>query len=341
MCSNGGAFVGELADRRKLTASRIRAVQARLGAAKNILRDKACVFATGSFGRGEASAYSDLDLFIVGRRDGRQGFDGKEGSLLARLDEICVKADLVEAARELNFPVFSQDGRYLTHHSVHEFTKTLGTPEDDVTNTFTARLLLMLESCPLLERKVYEEIIKEVIDAYWRDYRDHKRNFMPAFLANDILRLWRTFCVNYEARTERVPKLERAKGKLKNYKLKHSRLLTCFSGLLYLLGIYVTQRTVHPSDARDMVALTPTERFEWLLDRREFNKAQASVKEVLARYERFLETTNSPEGRLVDKFMYKKTSEPLLLDASAFGDSVYRVLTRIGDGNQFYRLLVV
>src|SRR6185437_13576645 len=118
-------------------------------------KGKACVFATGSFGRREAGPYSDLDLFIAGKSDGNPGGDGKEGSLLKRLDEICIKADLIEATRELKIPEFSGDGRYLTHYSVHEFTKTLGTPEDDVTNTFTARLLLLLESCPLLESTVY------------------------------------------------------------------------------------------------------------------------------------------------------------------------------------------
>jgi hypothetical protein len=55
---------------------------------------------------------------------------------------------------------------------VHDFTKTLGTPEDDVTNTFTARLLLLLESCSLVEEAVYKEVIEEVIAAYWRDYED-------------------------------------------------------------------------------------------------------------------------------------------------------------------------
>ncbi|MBI3474278.1 MAG: hypothetical protein HY010_00975, partial [Acidobacteria bacterium] len=209
--------------------------------------------------------YSDLDLFIVGKKDGQPGRDGKEGSLLKRLDEICIKADLIDATRQLSIPEFSGDGRYLTHYSVHEFTNTLGTPEDDVTNTFTARLLLLLESCPLLEPAVYREVTEEVIAAYWRDYEDHKTDFMPAFLANDILRLWRTFCVNYEARTERVPVREKAKGKLKNYKLKHSRLLTCYSALLYLLAVYGREQTVSPTDALAMIGLTPTERLEWLL----------------------------------------------------------------------------
>ena len=217
----------ELAERRSNTAARIATLNGRLKAAEALVKGKACVFATGSFGRREAGPHSDLDLFIVGKRDGEPGRNHTEGSLLKPLDEICVKVDLIEATRELGIPEFSDDGRYLTHYSVHEFTKTLGTPEDDVTNTFTARLLLLLESCPLLESRVYDEVTEEVIAAYWRDYEDHKADFMPAFLANDILRLWRTFCVNYEARTERVPDLKKAKGKLKNYKLKHSRLLTC------------------------------------------------------------------------------------------------------------------
>jgi predicted nucleotidyltransferase len=189
--------VGEIADRRSKTAARIAELRSRMKAAEALVTGKACIYATGSFGRREAGPYSDLDLFILGKRDGKPGRDGMEGSHLKRLDEICIKADLIEVTRELKIPEFSGDGRYLTHYSVHEFTKTLGTPEDDVTNTFTARLLLLLESCPLLESAVYREVTEEVVAAYWRDYEDHKRDFMPAFLGNDILRLWRTFCVNY------------------------------------------------------------------------------------------------------------------------------------------------
>jgi hypothetical protein len=285
--------------------------------------------------------HSDLDLFIVGKRDGKVGPDGKEGSLLKRLDEICIEADLIEATRQLRIPDFSGDGRYLVHYSVHDFTKTLGTPEDDVTNTFTARLLLLLESCPLLESTVYEEIIQEVIAAYWRDYEDHKADFMPAFLANDILRLWRTFCVNYEARTERKPAEEKAKGKIKNYKLKHSRLLTCYSGLLYLLAVYGRQNSVGPLDALSMVRLTPTRRLEWLRDEPYLAGARTTLTSLLDQYERFLETTNAQERELVTRFMDRDKSRKYMDDASKLGDLVFDALNRIGNGNRFHRLLVV
>ena len=333
--------MGELAKRRSDTADRIARLRDQLKDSETRTRGKASVFATGSFGRCEAGACSDLDLFIVGKKDGKPGPDGVQGSLLKRLDEICVKADLIKATRELKIPDFSGDGRYLTHYSVHEFTKTLGTPKDDVTNTFTARVLLLLESRPLLESSVYREVIEEVIDAYWRDYRDHKANFVPAFLANDVLRLWRTFCVNYEARTERVPKKEKAKGKLKNYKLKHSRLLTCYSGLLYLLAVYRHQRTVTPADAMIMIEMTPTERMEWLLGQRRLTRAHSTIRKLLSQYERFLETTSVEEAALLKKFMNKTTGQSYLNEAYKFGDLVFQVLTIIGDENRFHRLLVV
>jgi predicted nucleotidyltransferase len=252
--------MGEVLEaRRNETQSRLTKLRTRLRDAALRAEGKACVYITGSFGRGEASKYSDLDLFIVGL-----GSPGKR--TLPRLEEICIKADLIEATRDLDFPEFSGDGQYLTHYSEEELIGALGQPEDDASNTFTARLLLLLESRAVVESSIYEGVVKNVVAAYWRDYEDHKKEFIPAFLANDILRLWRTFCVNYEARTFTDPPGKKAKRKVKNYKLKHSRLLTCYSALLYLLSIYSAQHTVHPDDAVTMAKLSPTARLEYLLE---------------------------------------------------------------------------
>jgi hypothetical protein len=316
-------------------------IRQRLSGAATIAAGKACVYATGSFGRREASVYSDLDLFIVGKKDGNLGPDGTEGSLLKRLDEICIKADLIELTRELAIPEFSGDGRYLHHYSVHELTMTLGTQGDDATNTLTARLLLLLESCPLVEKAVYHDVIDEVIAAYWRDYEDHKSTFMPAFLANDILRLWRTFCVNYEARTERVPENEKAKGKLKNYKLKYSRLLTCYSGLLYLLAVFCRKGSVSPSEAQEMTQLTPMDRLRWLLAQPELSDAHPFVRKLIDQYDEYLESTNFSEAALVQRFQNEDESKRYIEAAYLFGDSVFDALTHIGAGNRFHRLLVV
>ena len=308
---------------------------------ESLAAGKACVYATGSFGRCEASKFSDLDVFILGKGDGREGRDGKEGSLLKGLDEICIKAELIKITRKLNIPEFSGDGQYLDHYSVHDLTKSLGTPEDDAINTFTARLLLLLESHPPLEDQVYGEVISQVVTAYWRDYYDHKDEFIPAFLANDILRLWRTFCVNYEARTQRVPEAEKAKGKLKNYKLKHSRMLTCYSALLYLLAIYARHNTVSPRDAEFMINMTPTERLEWLSAQSYVSDASSTIAAILSKYEHFLETTNAKEDEPVSRFSDRAESRKYMIEAYKFGDLVFDALKTIGNENRFYRLLVV
>ena len=182
--------MGELLNKRRIeTAQRTEALRDKLARAEELCGETACVYMTGSFGRGQASAHSDLDLFIVG-----QGTH--EVPALSRLNQILVKAELIEASRNLGFPDFSGDGEYLIHHTLEDLLVTLGKPEDDANNTFTARLLLLLESTPLIGAPAYHRIVDDVIASYWRDYQDNKANFNPAFLANDILRMWRTFCVS-------------------------------------------------------------------------------------------------------------------------------------------------
>ena len=323
-----------LEQRRNETRHRTNDLIAQLTDAEVLCSGKACVYATGSFARGEAHQWSDLDLFIVGT-------GSKHKRDLRRLDEIRIKADLIEATQKQGIPEFSGDGRYLDHYTVHELTSTLGKPEDDVTNTFTARLLLLLESRPLLEPIVYQKITEDVVSAYWIDYIDHKSDFTPAFLANDILRLWRTFCVNYEARTLRVPDLEKAKRKLKNYKLKYSRLLTCYSALLYLLALHTQKGTVSPEDAAQMIKLSPTERLEWLLREPGVSAAHPGLRSLIESYETFLQNTARSEDSLIDSFLDRTISRQYFAEAASFGDQMFEVIEAIGQHQKLHRLLVI
>jgi hypothetical protein len=337
----GGQKLGELVERRALATEKLETLRARLTDAEKLARRKACVYVTGSFGRNEASAHSDLDLFILGQGRGKQKQQNLRDSKLSNLDAICLTARLIEESRRMKFPEFSGDGRWIVDYSEDELIKTLGTQNDDVENTFTARLLLLLESRPLLGRPIYDVILKAVLNVYWKDYDDHKSDFMPAFLGNDILRLWRTFCVNYEATTRSMPEHARAKRRVKNYKLKHSRLLTCYSALLYLLALYKINRTVHPVDALQMIRLTPTERLEYLRQMTELRPAHSSLDRLLSQYESFLGTTNQEETALIGEFMNRSRSSEYMKEATKFGDLMFDALDQIGRGNPFYRLLVV
>ena len=88
-----------LDERRKYTEKRFVGLQEHLVASEARCNGRACVYATGSFARGEAHSWSDLDLFIVGQEtDGRRH--------LSRLDEIRVKADLIEVTQKQASRIF-------------------------------------------------------------------------------------------------------------------------------------------------------------------------------------------------------------------------------------------
>ena len=197
-----------------------------------------------------------------------------------------------------------------------------------------------LRAARWLVSSIYYELTDEVIGAYWEDFADHKTDFMPAFLANDIIRLWRTLCVNYEARTEREPEEKKAERRLKNYKLKHSRLLTCYSALLYLLAVYETSKVVTPEDAKSMMKLTPTQRLEWLRDHARMQEARPSIEKLLDQYEKFLVATNASEAELISRFLDKERRREYAQSESDFGDSMFGALNKIGQGGRFHRLLV-
>ncbi len=331
--------MSEIKKRREFTRYRVLELRTKLEETEKLVSGRACVYATGSFGRREASIHSDLDLFIVGKH--QNVTDTKKESMLSRLSEICVKADLIKATRALNFPDFDGDGKYLVHHPANLLTATLGKPEDDAINTFTSRLLLLLESYPLVEEAVHGEVINDVIAAYWRDYEERSDQFVPAFLANDILRLWRTFCVNYEVRTERQPDEKKWKRKTKNYKLKFSRLLTCYSALLYLLFIFRNNGTVHPADALRMVGLSPTQRLENIYEMTSSDEIKNCLDTLLEKYDNFLKVTDVSEPDLVRLFSDKKISDKHFAEARDFGTSIFDALNRIGANSEFHRLLVV
>src|SRR5258707_4397715 len=100
MYLNGMGTMGLLQDRRAYTDERLRSLQSKLSTAETLCEGKACVYATGSFARGEAHQWSDLDLFIVGlgSRDRRD---------LSRLKEIQIKADLIEVTEQEKIPEFT------------------------------------------------------------------------------------------------------------------------------------------------------------------------------------------------------------------------------------------
>jgi predicted nucleotidyltransferase len=215
--------------------------------------DYVSVFAAGSLGRFETGRKSDLDVFLLGR-------DKEDSHLtdrpISRLDEIRLLSKLININASLKLPQFSGDGSYLKVHSVKRIVSSTGDANDDSENLFTTRLLLLLESKAIWNDKLRENAIESVLANYFKDGKG-KKDFRPLFLLNDILRYWRTLCLNYER--DRVTSRRWWK---KNLNLKFSRKLTVFSTVLAILTRYVSTEI----EFKAVIERVPLERLALSLD---------------------------------------------------------------------------
>jgi hypothetical protein len=135
-----------------------------------------CIYATGSAGRGELGEHSDLDAFLL-----------RLGPEARRLDEVVLQSAVIRAMRACDFPPPSNDGEFLKLHRLEELTEQMGATHDDWSNTFTARMLLLLESVPVIGKAEYDTAVTEVLQkAYWKNTELHKDDYLPIILVNDM-----------------------------------------------------------------------------------------------------------------------------------------------------------
>ncbi|MDZ4103871.1 MAG: hypothetical protein U1E12_19560 [Hydrogenophaga sp.] len=212
------------------------------------------IFAAGSLGRFEAGRQSDLDVFVLAEhRDTMKG----SASPISHLDEIRLFAKLIEINSSLNLPEFSGDGRFLKAHSLERIISSTGDAHDDIENLFTTRMLLLLESQAIWNGDLRANAIKNVLSNYFKDGKG-KADFRPLFLLNDILRYWRTLCLNYER-----DRVSSSKWWKTNLNLKFSRKLTIFSTVMLI----VTEEAQTIDDFTRIADLVPLERLALAFDK--------------------------------------------------------------------------
>lgn len=322
-------------DRAEFSRGQLNELKKRLAGLEGLLKDEPlCIYATGSYGRLEAWAESDIDVFFL--------HEGHPETPFSRLNLIKVSAQLIEATEAMDFPPFSGDGRYLDVHYLELMRQVLGSPEDDSLNAFTARMLLLLESRPVLGAPRYDEFLKTVVSFYFRDFHDHVDHFVPTFLNNDILRFWRTLTLNYEHDRFKIENLSlpqqpaaKAKSALKNYKLKVSRLSTCFSMVVHLAS---EEPPVTPERVLELCAQTPRERFEALAGRG--GEVEKCVTQLLETYDSFLSTVQRPDDELLEAFGDPDTRKQRLGEAMQFGKLIYALLTQVTPPERMRTLVV-
>ena len=189
-------------------------------------RSELCIYVAGSLGRLELGQISDLDVFLFADSPEKRS----DQRTLSRLQEIQALSEIIQVNTRLKLPPFSGNGEFFKIHEVSQLLTGTGTATDDSENFFTTRLLLLLESKCLSNDRLYDDATKRIFEMYVRDGTG-RAEYRPLFLLNDILRYWRTVCLNYE-RTRH----DRSKPWWKkNLNLKFSRKLTVFSTVLAML----------------------------------------------------------------------------------------------------------
>ena len=322
-------------DRAGFSRKQIAELGERLVGLEELLKDEPlCIYATGSYGRLEAWSGSDIDVFFL--------HEGHPETPFSRLNLIKVSAQLIQATEEMGFPPFSGDGRYLDVHYLELMREVLGSPDDDSLNAFTARMLLLLESRPVFGAERYQHFLETVVNFYFRDFHDHAEGFLPTFLNNDILRFWRTLTLNYEHDRFEIQTLSRpqrpaakAKSALKNYKLKVSRLATCFSMVVHLAS---EAPPVTPQRVLELCAQTPRERFEALAEGG--GEADACVGQLLDTYDSFLGMVQRPDVDLLEEFGDGAQRKQRLDEAAQFGALIYELLTLVAPSERMRTLVV-
>ncbi|HEV8065614.1 MAG TPA: hypothetical protein VGP46_12305 [Acidimicrobiales bacterium] len=276
------------------------------------------IFAAGSYGRLEASEHSDIDLFFL--------YETARHDLSEpRTAELRLFGALIEIVDSMGFPKFSNDCQYLSALSCHDILTALGSPADDFNNYFTVRMLLLLESKCLYGQTTYDDILRNIIGSYYRDYPDHQATFEPWFLLNDIGRFWKTLLLNYEhKRNQPADSDHKAQQKVRNFKLKFSRMTTCFATVA---ALGCQQSPVPEQTILELIRLTPRQRLQAVLNQRE--ELRPLVQAVLDGYAWFLEQTAQTTEQLVAQFDDKQQRTTMFTKANEYGDSMFQLLEGI------------
>ena|SRR5438094_1500898 len=183
----------------------------------------------GSLARGELTQGSDLDWTLL--------IDGQAEPTHATVaHEI---ADYLEKNKQKQpGPERIFGSMVFSHDIIHQIGG-----EEDTNRNITRRILLLLESRALARPDAYERVIRQVLHRYLTEdrglWRRDRKDRVPRFLLNDVVRYWRTVAVDFAyKRRERA-----GQGMaLRSVKLGMSRKLIFLSGLLTCFSLELDLR---------------------------------------------------------------------------------------------------
>ena len=198
----------------------------------------------GSLARLEASTNSDLDLIMV--TSGVCASQGGAGPAGLWRDQLCT---------DLGLEAPNKKGVFFAPEHRANLERIAGESGESY-ETVAKRALLILESRWVYNESIYISLVEKTIDCYSKDvFADSTKNFV--FLLNDIIRYFRSLCVNYQHTKSEI---EYGKWPIRNIKLRHSRVVMYFSMIL-VIGILSTVRDRDKIEAlKRFIAMEPLRR---------------------------------------------------------------------------------
>lgn len=194
--------------------------------------------AVGSLARKEASAQSDLDYFVV--------FEGKNPGkkILTKINDVI---------RKIGLRPPSLDGAFAVTIEREKLLATIG-GADESNGDLTKRMLLLLESEWIFGESIYSRTFDGVIQRYIRDgITQHQ---LARFFLNDLIRYYRTICVDFEYKTGNSGK---SWGD-RNIKIMFSRKLLYFSGVIAAAETAQSAGEFKRTELTRLLKLTPIDR---------------------------------------------------------------------------------
>lgn len=257
------------------TNERIKALRADVSKAISTRSLAICI--VGSYGRKEASPESDLDFFFLA--DKRSRDFSKEIATFRRL----------LSKHGIRKP--SSDGAFDSYVETCEGMVANIGGFDDPTQKLTRRLLFLLEGDCLYNRALFDKCRRRLISHYVR--RTITEHQLCKFLLNDLIRYYRTICVDFECKTHENGK---SWGD-RNIKLQFSRKLLYFSGILVVAETWQSHWQTKRILLMKYLKQTPIERMTSICGEQ--------AKGALQMYDDFLEEMAKPAVRE----MLKETSD--------------------------------
>ena len=293
------------------------------------------------FGKLQQFTSDDVDVVVFGslaRREWTSGSDVDWTMLIdgqANPEHRVTSRKIAEAIRESGLPAPGAEGIFGNMAFSHEIVHHIGGQADTNRNT-TQLVLLLLEATALRDPTdelagPYARMVRQILNRYLvSDSNFHSRtddeSRIPRFLLNDIVRYWRTMCVDFAYKDwEQAGK----KWAIRNIKLRTSRKLLFFAGLLMVFSCFkndlLRRDGESPNDyllnlqkhLLNFVQSTPLDIVVWSLRALEMD---AQCRDLFGAYEEFL-------SRISKEALREHLSN--LNEEAVYGDDIFLVCREI------------